>query len=182
MKSIVKYISVLTVLLCTLSISSISHATIITADSGWYGFCFGDVGSGITPGCQNAGTAGEVGNIIEFTLIDSAWLKVTDGFGIGDVFDVFVNSALAFTTSTPGTGVGLTDPDALFDSGYYSAGAMFLTSGSYTAEVFVNASPFGAGGAYLELETARQVPEPSTLAIFALGIMGLSSRRFKKQS
>jgi hypothetical protein len=27
-----------------------------------------------------------------------------------------------------------------------------------------------------------EVPEPSTLAIFALGIMGLASRRFKKQS
>lgn len=26
-----------------------------------------------------------------------------------------------------------------------------------------------------------EVPEPSTLAIFALGIMGLASRRFKKQ-
>jgi hypothetical protein len=29
---------------------------------------------------------------------------------------------------------------------------------------------------------AAQVPEPSTLAIFALGLMGLASRRFKKQS
>ncbi|MCJ8318190.1 MAG: PEP-CTERM sorting domain-containing protein [Colwellia sp.] len=29
--------------------------------------------------------------------------------------------------------------------------------------------------------TATSVPEPSTLAIFALGIMGLASRRFKKQ-
>jgi hypothetical protein len=27
-----------------------------------------------------------------------------------------------------------------------------------------------------------EVPEPSTLAIFALGLMGLASRRFKKQS
>lgn len=31
----------------------------------------------------------------------------------------------------------------------------------------------------IEVET---VPEPSTLAIFALGIMGLAARRFKKQS
>jgi hypothetical protein len=39
----------------------------------------------------------------------------------------------------------------------------------------------------LELETltfapANDVPEPSTLAIFALGMIGLASRRFKKQS
>ena len=30
--------------------------------------------------------------------------------------------------------------------------------------------------------TTRDVPEPSTLAIFALGMIGLASRRFKKQS
>ncbi len=30
-------------------------------------------------------------------------------------------------------------------------------------------------------DTVQDVPEPSTLAIFALGIMGLVSRRFKKQ-
>ncbi len=29
---------------------------------------------------------------------------------------------------------------------------------------------------------SNEVPEPSTLAIFAIGIMGLASRRFKKQS
>ena len=32
------------------------------------------------------------------------------------------------------------------------------------------------------LVRVSQVPEPSTLAIFALGLMGLASRRFKKQS
>jgi len=32
------------------------------------------------------------------------------------------------------------------------------------------------------LYSATDVPEPSTLAIFALGMMGLASRRFKKQS
>jgi len=31
-------------------------------------------------------------------------------------------------------------------------------------------------------ETTTPVPEPSTLAIFALGMIGLASRRFKKQS
>jgi len=30
--------------------------------------------------------------------------------------------------------------------------------------------------------TPSEIPEPSTLAIFALGLMGLASRRFKKQS
>ena len=30
--------------------------------------------------------------------------------------------------------------------------------------------------------SSTEVPEPSTLAIFALGMIGLASRRFKKQS
>ena len=39
-------------------------------------------------------------------------------------------------------------------------------------------------GWFLVRESQRQtqVPEPSTLAIFALGMIGLASRRFKKQS
>jgi hypothetical protein len=39
----------------------------------------------------------------------------------------------------------------------------------------------GAVGAYMVREI-NSVPEPSTLAIFALGMIGLASRRFKKQS
>lgn len=36
-------------------------------------------------------------------------------------------------------------------------------------------------GSYLVRE-AKQVPEPSSLAVFALGLMGLASRKFKKQA
>jgi hypothetical protein len=35
---------------------------------------------------------------------------------------------------------------------------------------------------YVQGEEYAKVPEPSTLAIFALGMIGLASRRFKKQS
>jgi len=42
------------------------------------------------------------------------------------------------------------------------------------------------GAAYAKIdftyEQSTDVPEPSTLAIFALGMIGLASRRFKKQS
>lgn len=42
-----------------------------------------------------------------------------------------------------------------------------------------NINPFVK--ASLRYSTGTSVPEPTTLAIFALGIMGLASRRFKKQ-
>jgi len=45
---------------------------------------------------------------------------------------------------------------------------------------------FGSAGSYATwsyvANSTNQVPEPSTLAIFALGMIGLASRRFKKQS
>jgi len=39
----------------------------------------------------------------------------------------------------------------------------------------------GYMGANIMFDDSTSVPEPSTLAIFALGIMGLAARRFKKQ-
>jgi hypothetical protein len=49
--------------------------------------------------------------------------------------------------------------------------------GSYAIGEF---QAFGNG--YIDGPEPPTVPEPSTLAIFALGIVGLASRRFKKQS
>ncbi|WP_299082314.1 PEP-CTERM sorting domain-containing protein [uncultured Paraglaciecola sp.] len=49
----------------------------------------------------------------------------------------------------------------------------------------VSASNLGGNGSLqfrqITIDDSVNVPEPSTLAIFALGLMGLASRRFKKQ-
>ena len=49
-------------------------------------------------------------------------------------------------------------------------------------KVVKNRTQLSADPASAILVRATSVPEPSTLAIFALGIMGLASRRFKKQA
>ena len=48
-------------------------------------------------------------------------------------------------------------------------------------DIFALATPVNAGVSGQASATVASVPEPSTLAIFALGMMGLASRRFKKQ-
>jgi hypothetical protein len=48
----------------------------------------------------------------------------------------------------------------------------------YTGQVLED---FTSEGYHGDAKLVQEVPEPSTLAIFALGIMGLAARRFKKQ-
>jgi hypothetical protein len=69
------------------------------------------------------------------------------------------------------------------DDGYSMTNTNYISQGLYLNNSqlvrYLN-DPIGSRTAVLEPSTA--VPEPSTLAIFALGLMGLASRRFKKQS
>ena len=59
----------------------------------------------------------------------------------------------------------------------------YNTSGDYSAYVSSDRADVG-GGAFnhVFVRTVAEVPEPSTLAVFALGLMGLASRKFKKQA
>jgi hypothetical protein len=163
-----------------LSASASAFAGPITADAGWYGFCFGAAGSGATAGCQNQGVD-VTGNTITFTVAAPSLLKVTDAFNSGDVFDVYIDSVLAFTTSAPVMGgVYSENPDAAFSSGYYSAGSFLLNAGSYSVDIIASASPFGAGGAYVEVESASVVPSPDSFWLTGLGLLVLAALRRKK--
>ena len=54
----------------------------------------------------------------------------------------------------------------------------FATSDTFSSTGTNSALPIG----FMLYREHAEVPEPSTLAIFALGMIGLASRRFKKQS
>jgi len=65
-----------------------------------------------------------------------------------------------------------------WDRDYQVSASLFEDFGSKWGYSSVNPT---YGVALVRAASSTSVPEPSTLAIFALGIMGLASRRFKKQ-
>jgi len=82
------------------------------------------------------------------------WMNLMPALNVGDLL-TFTSHTFRFTTSADMTLSG-------------AEGNSYISQSGTTA-----LSTFGTA--------TTAVPEPSTLAIFALGIMGLASRRFKKQ-
>jgi hypothetical protein len=72
---------------------------------------------------------------------------------------------------------------AVVDDGQFSE---YLYDDSVDDSIYLNRSSVTrrnvSGGTGTWLTRQVMVPEPSILAIFALGLMGIASRRFKKQS
>lgn len=164
------------------SVAGLSQAGAISSGS-WVGFCFGGVGSGATSGCQNDASQTS-GNAFTFSLASSTLLQVTDAFDYGDVFSVYDFGTLLFTTNAVATlGGSVSNPDLAWADVGYSKGSYVLSAGLHSIEIFADASPFGAGGAYMNVGVSP-VPEPSTYALMlaGLGLVGYATRRRKQKN
>lgn len=144
-----------------------TKAAVLTADTGWQVFFFGDVGD----------TASDT-----FTVDGPVLLTVTDAFLSGDQFEILDGVISLGLTSAPGSvgdQIG-SDYDAAAADSRWSSGSFLLGPGSHTIKILVAASPFGGGAAAIRADSVQAVPEPSSLAIFSIAVGGLFVRRLRR--
>lgn len=169
---------VLASIVLALGAAPMASAGPILPDGTWVGFCFED-GGGATSGCQNL-AAQTSGNSFTFTVGDGMVLQVTDAFNQGDMFAVYDFGVLLFTTSlVPNTGADLgdADPDAAWANAGYSHGQILLAAGAHRIDIFNVQGCCGGGGAYMRVA----VPEPGSLALIAVAMIGVAATRRRKQ-
>ncbi len=163
-----------------------AHATTLTLDSGWQEFNFNQTGSVWSED-------------FTFTLLDTAYFAVTDAYCAGDQFEFSVNGTVEGVTSTPfydGSCTGPTatfDPDFAFASPLWSSGEIELGAGVYTLSGLATLSPFGGGGAFVQLSSTSlggpviepptpAVPLPASGILLIAGLGGMAALRRRKKS
>jgi len=118
----------------------------------------------------------------EFTLTTQGILIVTDAYYAGDQFEVFNYGTSLGTTSPvlPDSTINEPDPDRASADPRWSSAFFILDPGSYSITGISLVSPFGKGGAYLQVDPPI-VPIPSSLLLLGSGIFALAGwRRSRK--
>jgi hypothetical protein len=125
---------------------------------------------------QFSGVGSVAGPFTITTTIAEPALDVTDAFLSGDRFRVRITGVGEFDTSVPtAVGASESDYDLCFTdpAGRWSRGTIPLAPGTYTFDILVTDSPFGAGGAAYR----TNVPGPASAGILAIAGMVAGRRR-----
>ncbi|OAI20946.1 hypothetical protein A1359_20010 [Methylomonas lenta] len=160
------------------------HAATLNADGAWNVFDV-DEFSASSGGLEWIDIDGGALSF-DFTLTESAYLKVVDGGFSGDQFQVFDNGQLLGETSTASnnypTSLGL-DFDQAFSNADYSQGVYLLGVGSHTITGLLSISAIDDIGddinATVGAVSLTAVPLPAAAWLYAIGLafFGAVSRR-----
>ncbi len=139
------------------SSSFVESQAAVAPDGTWFRFQFGGTGSFGTSGPSGTGFSGAPSPPWTFSCPTGGlicWLKVTDGFQLGDEFEIFdFGSSVGTTSSIPtdGSMQCSDDPDGCLASGW-SSGMFNLGPGAHSITIQLTDSPFGGGAAFFKVD------------------------------
>jgi hypothetical protein len=111
-----------------------------------------------------------------FNLGSSAELKITDAFFKGDSFNVYDFGTLILEMP-PELSLGECgdDPDKCFGTNGVSYDSVSLQAGDHSLTIQVAKTDINTGAAFFRIDRIVGVPEPMSLILLCLGLLGLGA-------